>query len=69
MVFEISGTSSYATIHYAAADIGTAFEQGWSVAPAPVVEASGMMLPPWKNVLPKVDDAERADRARRVTAM
>jgi hypothetical protein len=34
-----------------------------------VVEASGMMLPPWKNVLPKVDEAERADRARRVTAM
>jgi len=28
-----------------------------------------MMLPPWKNVLPKVDDAERADSARRVTAM
>jgi len=28
-----------------------------------------MMLPPWKNVLPKVHDAERADRARRVTAM
>jgi len=27
------------------------------------------MLPPWKNVLPKVDEAERADRARRVTAM
>jgi len=36
------------------------------VAPAPVVEASGMMLPPWKNVLPKADEAERA---RRVTAM
>jgi diadenosine tetraphosphate (Ap4A) HIT family hydrolase len=49
-------------------DGGAHFHVWFIPRPLGMVEAGGMMLPLWEDVLPNVPDAELADAARRVAA-
>ncbi len=49
-------------------DGGAHFHVWFIPRPLGMLEASGMMLPLWEDVLPNVTDAELADAARRVAA-
>ena len=47
-------------------DGGAHFHVWFIPRPLGMLEASGMMLPLWEDVLPNVSDEELADAARRI---
>ena len=49
-------------------DGGAHFHVWFMPRPLGMLEASGMMLPLWEDVLPNVTDEELADAAKRVAA-
>src|SRR6185437_10003841 len=53
---------------YRCGDGGAHFHVWFIPRPLGMLEASGMMLPLWEDVLPNVTDEELADAARRVAA-
>ena len=58
-----------ARVHlYRWGDGGAHFHVWFLPRPLGMVEAHGMMLPLWEDVLPNVTDEELADAARRVAA-
>jgi len=58
-----------ARVHlYRWGDGGAHFHVWFLPRPLGMVEASGMMLPVWEDVLPNVPDSELEDAARRVAA-
>ena len=65
----ILSLGGYARVHlYRWGDGGAHFHVWFVPRPLGMVEASGMMLPLWEDVLPNVSDEELAAAARRVAA-
>ncbi len=65
----ILGLGGIGRVHlYRWGDGGAHFHVWLIPRPHGMLEASGMMLPLWEDVLPKVTDEELADAARRVAA-
>ena len=63
----ILGLGGIARVHlYRWGDGGAHFHVWFLPRPLGMLDASGMMLPLWEDVLPKVSDEELAEAARRV---
>jgi diadenosine tetraphosphate (Ap4A) HIT family hydrolase len=65
----ILGLGGVARVHlYRWGDGGSHFHVWFLPRPLGMLEASGMMLPLWEDVLPNVPDEDLADAARRIAA-
>jgi diadenosine tetraphosphate (Ap4A) HIT family hydrolase len=63
----ILGLGGFARVHLYRWGDGSSHFHVWFVPrPLGMLEASGMMLPLWEDVLPNVSDEELADAARRI---